>query len=225
MGTQRRVPKAGCRKSNGWYLGEMAFELDLKRGRDLSQAKLTGGRAVQADEHHMNTDRAREWQMGWGCYCIRLKARLLWLSLNWSPPGSVRDFFSAQFCAAKKETEFGASITGFYSTAREWRRGAQSFKSISSPGEGSKGILRARRLQVTRALGKWWKLLSHVWLFATPWTVAPRLLCPWNFSGKNTGVGCHPLLQGIFLTQRSNPGLLHYRQILYHLSNQGSPGL
>ena len=41
--------------------------------------------------------------------------------------------------------------------------------------------------------------------------------------GKNTGVGCHALLQGIFLTQGSNPGLLHCRQILYHLSHQGSP--
>jgi len=41
--------------------------------------------------------------------------------------------------------------------------------------------------------------------------------------GKNTGVGCHSLLQLIFLTQGSNPGLLHCRQILYCLSHQGSP--
>ena len=41
--------------------------------------------------------------------------------------------------------------------------------------------------------------------------------------GKNTGVGCHPLLQGIFPTQVWNPGLLHCRRILYHLSHQGSP--
>ena len=40
-----------------------------------------------------------------------------------------------------------------------------------------------------------------------------RLLCPWNFPGTSTGVGCHFLLQGIFLTQGSNPGpLLHCRQ-------------
>ena len=45
-----------------------------------------------------------------------------------------------------------------------------------------------------------------------------RLLCPWNSPGKNTGVGCHDLLQKIFLTQGLNPGLLHCRQILYHLS-------
>ena len=39
----------------------------------------------------------------------------------------------------------------------------------------------------------------------------------------NTGVGCRFLLQGIFPTQGSNPGLLHYRQIRYCLSHQGSP--
>ena len=49
-----------------------------------------------------------------------------------------------------------------------------------------------------------------------------RLLCPWNSPGKNTGVGCHFFLWGNFLSQRSNPCLLHYRQILYCLSHQGS---
>ena len=43
-----------------------------------------------------------------------------------------------------------------------------------------------------------------------------RLLCPWESPRKNTGVGCHSLLQGIFLTQGSHPRLLHWRQILYH---------
>ena len=41
--------------------------------------------------------------------------------------------------------------------------------------------------------------------------------------GKNTGVGCQALLQGNFLTQESNGGLLHCKQILYQLSCQGSP--
>ena len=48
-----------------------------------------------------------------------------------------------------------------------------------------------------------------------------RLLCQWDSPGKNTGICCHSLLQGIFLTEGSNPGLLHCRQILYHLSHQG----
>ena len=46
-----------------------------------------------------------------------------------------------------------------------------------------------------------------------------RLLCPWNSPSKNTGVGSLSLLQGIFPTQGSNPDLLHYRQVLYHLSH------
>ena len=50
-----------------------------------------------------------------------------------------------------------------------------------------------------------------------------RLLRPWDFLGKSPGVGCHFLLQGIFLTQGSNLGLLHCRQTRYHLSHQGSP--
>ena len=96
--------------------------------------------------------------------------------------------------------------------------------------------------------------LSHAWLFVNPWTtacqaspsftvsqreaycwdlplrkidrglVANRLLCSWDFSGKNAGVGCHFLLQGIFPTRRSNPSLLPCKQILYQLSHQGSGG-
>ena len=46
-----------------------------------------------------------------------------------------------------------------------------------------------------------------------------RLCYPWNFLGKNTGMSCYFLLQGIFLTQGSNLGLLLHRQILYHLSH------
>ena len=50
-----------------------------------------------------------------------------------------------------------------------------------------------------------------------PYGLQPsRLLCPWDSPGKNTGMGFHALLQGIFPTQGLNPGLLHCRQILYH---------
>ena len=69
---------------------------------------------------------------------------------------------------------------------------------------------------------KWVKSLSHARLFMTPWIVAyTKLLCPWDFQGKSTGVGCHFLLQGIFPTQGSNPGLSHCRQMLYRLSQLG----
>ena len=46
------------------------------------------------------------------------------------------------------------------------------------------------------------------------------LYCPWNSPGQNTGVGSLFLLQGIFPTQGSNPGLPHCRQILYQLSHR-----
>ena len=63
------------------------------------------------------------------------------------------------------------------------------------------------------------KSLSHVWLFAAPWAVAHQAPLSMGFSD------CQALLQGIFPTQGSNPGLLHCRQILYCLSHRhhGSP--
>ena len=50
-----------------------------------------------------------------------------------------------------------------------------------------------------------------------------RLISPWDSPGKNTGVGSHSLLQGIFPSQEMNPGILNCKWILYHLSHQGSP--
>ena len=50
-----------------------------------------------------------------------------------------------------------------------------------------------------------------------------RLFCPWNSPGKNTGVGSCSLLHGILPTQGSNPGFLHFRQIVHHLRHQGIP--
>ena len=52
-------------------------------------------------------------------------------------------------------------------------------------------------------------LLSRIQVFATPWTVAPQAPLSMEFSGQNTGVGCHSLPQGISPTQGLNPGLLH----------------
>ena len=63
------------------------------------------------------------------------------------------------------------------------------------------------------------------WCWFSRWVVSsscdpmdcrPLDLCPWDFPGKNTGVGCHFFLQGIFRTQESNLGLLHCKWILYH---------
>ena len=88
----------------------------------------------------------------------------------------------------------------------------------TAPGESqvqaSLHHLRKGRVQITAGLQKGLccvvlSRFSRVRLFVTLWTVATRLLCPWDSPGKNTGAGCHGLLQGIFPTQRLNPGLLH----------------
>ena len=71
-----------------------------------------------------------------------------------------------------------------------------------------------------------WLTINHSVMSDSLWPHGlqlTRLLCPWNSPVKNTGVGSHSLLQRLFLTQGSNPVLLHCRQILYHLSHQGSP--
>ena len=70
------------------------------------------------------------------------------------------------------------------------------------------------------------QLPTHVGFFVIPWTVATGLLCPEDFPGKNTGVGCHFLLQGIFWTQTLKPGLLHFlhwQADFIPLSHLGSP--
>ena len=78
---------------------------------------------------------------------------------------------------------------------------------------------------------------SHQRLFNTEWHESESKSCsvvsgslwphglysPWNSPGQNTGVGSLSLLQGIFSTQGSNPGLPHCRWILYQLSHKGSP--
>ena len=86
----------------------------------------------------------------------------------------------------------------------------------------SMGILQARILE--------WGAMSYSGDLPNP-GIKPRSptlqedSLPSDPPGKprNTGLGSLPLLQGVFLTQESNWGLLHYRRILYHLSYQGSP--
>ena len=64
--------------------------------------------------------------------------------------------------------------------------------------------------------------LNHIRLLQFHRLQPARLLCPWDFPGKNTRVGCHFLLQGIVPTRRLNLCLLHCRQILHQRGHQGS---
>ena len=72
---------------------------------------------------------------------------------------------------------------------------------------------------------KKWKcqLLSHVQLSATPWTVARLAPLFMEFPRQEYWSGLPFPSQGTFPTQRQNPGLLQYRQILHHLSHRGVP--
>ena len=85
------------------------------------------------------------------------------------------------------------------------------------PGTGEPGGLPSVGLQSRTRLKRLSSSSSNSRLYPV------KLLCPWDSPSKNTGVGCHTLLQGIFPTQGSNLGLLYGRQTLYHLSHQGSP--
>ena len=97
------------------------------------------------------------------------------------------------------------SVPGMVPRTQQWK--ARSFFSqLRVPWENRQIIIHEFWCEVK------WKSLSHVWLFATPWT-----------PGQNTGLGSLSLLQQIFLTQESNWGLLHCRWILYQLSYHGSP--
>ena len=73
-----------------------------------------------------------------------------------------------------------------------------------------------RRFRPVSAKGDDMWVLSHS---VTSSSLRPHGLC--DSPGKNTGVGCHALLQGIFPAQGSNPGLPHCGQIPYCLSHQG----
>ena len=85
-------------------------------------------------------------------------------------------------------------------------------RDLGEHGKKGKGALMRSSLRVP---GTWSRLehsvacvlshFSHVQLFVNPWTVDWQSRCSWDSPGENTGVGCHFLLQGIFLTQGSNP--------------------
>ena len=71
----------------------------------------------------------------------------------------------------------------------------------------------------------WWFSRPVVSDSLPPWTVAPQVPLSMDFPGKNTGVGCHFLLQGIFPTQVSKLDLLHWQVNSLSLSYQGSSAL
>ena len=106
----------------------------------------------------------------------------------------------------------------------EQRAGARELRSSKSLDDNNS--MKRSKMTIQREVegSKYTKiksvcLLSHSVMSNSlqPCELEPtRLLCPWDYPGKNTGVGCHFLLQGIFPTQELNSHLQFGRQILYH---------
>ena len=84
--------------------------------------------------------------------------------------------------------------------------------SLSDMNEEKSTYIRISQYFGKESLLHYVYVLSHfscIWHLATLWTVTPPgSLCPWDFIGKNIGVGCHVFLQGIFQTQGLNPCLM-----------------
>ena len=100
--------------------------------------------------------------------------------------------------------------------------------SLSCIGEGNGNPLQCSCLENPRDGGAGWAAIYGVTQGRTRLKrlSSSRLLCPWDSPGKNTGVGCHPLLQGIFPTQGSNPRLLcllHWQVGSLGLETPGKP--
>ena len=97
--------------------------------------------------------------------------------------------------------------------------------SLSCIGEGNGNLLQCSCLENPRDRGAWWAVGYGVAQSRTRlkrFSSSSSIYSPWNSPGQNTGVGSLSLLQGLFPTQGSNPGLLHCSQILYQLSHKGS---
>ena len=110
----------------------------------------------------------------------------------------------------------------------EYLRGCQTYKRLTAKRRGVLSIVVKNTNELCRKLCPLvvqFRVTCVLSCFSCVNSFQPRglqptrLLCPWGSSGKNTGVGCRALIQGIFPTLGSNPcvlGLLHYRRILYH---------
>ena len=106
----------------------------------------------------------------------------------------------------------GARWAAIYGVAQSWTQ----LKRLSS--SSNECVVLSRACVLSH--------FSSIRPFVNLWTVATRLLCPWDSPGKNTGVGCHAILQGIFLTQGSNPhllNLLHWQADSLPLMPPGKP--
>ena len=138
-----------------------------------------------------------------------LQARILeWVAISFSRGTSIelaKNLFGF-FCKMVWKICKMVWKTNFWSTQHCFQCELQGSldKTINNSNDYNLIKLLLCIISFTRVLSRF----SRVQLCVTPWTIATRFLCPWDFPGKNIGGGCHFLLQGIFPTQGWNPRLL-----------------
>ena len=142
-----------------------------------------------------------------------LRAPLVWLQ-------TLRWFLDASFSGLSKA--FNRSITAMGSALYAFLQ--TTFWDCTWISKGLYIILFLCGSPLTkRMLNRYWQ--NRKWESESCSVVSKSLwlYSSWNSPSQNTGVGSCSLLQGIFPTQQSNPGPLHCRWVLYHLSHQESP--
>ena len=111
--------------------------------------------------------------------------------------------------------EMGLQVGGSARRQARAKSGGLVYRNMQEENSASWAYESEVKAQET-ALVTWY--LSAVLADGPLSVLVTGLLCPWNPPGKNAGVNCHFLLQGIFPTQGLDSGLLHCKQILYHLN-------
>ena len=137
------------------------------------------------------------------------------LNLIFFPKKQMLDLFSKFFCCRCYYFSLIKQVVQVHCGKKNLKRTNMKWKSTVFPNQN------ALQLHFGECVSERHSAMSNpLW---THGLLPIRLLCLWDFPCKNTGVGCHSLLQGLFLTQGSNLGFPHYRQILYQLGHLGSP--
>ena len=121
-------------------------------------------------------------------------------------------FFAPFFPLSRSPTRLGVDTTSAQESTLDWRVLLNSSSLRKALGWEPHLQAGLEKFQAVLSAACMLSRLSCVRLFVTPWTVAHQAPLSMNSPGKNTGVGCHALLQGIFLTQGLSLGLLYFLQ-------------
>ena len=169
---------------------------------------------------HTGDRLVRSWGYNWcrsSCHSYFPGEDWIWHSVAWTTfmfclvPSSSQSGLGWWCCSVKLLSPDGAVLWNCYLRGRAARpadaRSAGECPALLPLCQSREGCLAFKMEVVSCAQSLSCSVVSNS--LQTQGLLPSRLLCPWDFPGKNTGVGCHFLPQGIFLTQGLNPPLLH----------------